>query len=126
MPLFAKNKPTKRVNFEGGWVELQHLSKGVKDEISSRLSSLFAGMDEETLKKVNSDNKDDVPTGMINVVGKVQEVEYFKLSHAIKAWSENDTPINEETVKELDEEVFNEISKAVNEMNELSKTEEKN
>lgn len=123
MALLAKNKPTKRVEFEGGYVELQYLSKGVKDEISSRLAALYKGMDRATLEKLKDSN--DLPDSMIDAVSVVQEVEYYKLSHAIKAWSE-EVPPDIENVKELDEEVFNEISAAVNEMNELGKTEEKN
>lgn len=124
MPLFAKNKPTKREEFEGGWVELQYLSKGVKDEVVSRLASLYKGMDKSTLEKLK--DSESVPDNMIDAVSKVQEVEYFKLSHAIKSWSEKDVEITFETVKELDEVVFNQISKAVNEMNELSQEETKN
>jgi hypothetical protein len=124
MPLFAKNKPTKKIEFEGGWVELQYLSKGVKDEIASRLASLYKGMDRATLERLKDTN--DVPDTMVDAVSVVQEVEYYKLSHAIKAWSEADVPINTDTVKELDEEVFDKISAAVNEMNELSKQDKKN
>lgn len=127
MPLFSKNKPTKRLEFEGGWVELQYLSKGVKDEIANRLSSMFAGMDNETLKNIGDfENKDEIPTAMVSVVGKVQEAEYYKLAHAIKAWSETDVPVNMDTVKDLDDEVFEKISKAIDEMNELKQGERKN
>lgn len=125
MAMFAKDKPTKRIDFEGGFVELQYLSKGVKDQIASELSSMFAGVDSESLKKLELDKKDEIPTAMIGVVGKVQEVEYLKLSKAIKSWSSSE-PITIETVKELDDETFNRITKEVNEMNGLSKTEEKN
>lgn len=124
MALLAKNKPTKRVEFEGGYVELQYLSKGVKDEISSRLAALYKGMDRATLEKMKDSN--DLPDNMIDAVSVVQEVEYCKLSHAIKVWSENGVPITVETVKDLDEEVFDKISKVVNEMNELGITNEKN
>lgn len=124
MPLFAKNKPTKRVEFEGGYVELQHLSKGVKDEITSRLAGLYKGMDRNTLEKIKENN--DLPDTMIDAVSVVQEVEYYKLSHAIKEWSEKDIKITIETVKDLDEDIFNKISAAVNEMNELSNQERKN
>ncbi|MDF2791308.1 MAG: hypothetical protein K0S80_4410 [Neobacillus sp.] len=124
MALFAKNKPTKKVEFDGGYVELQHLSKGVKDEIASRLAALYKGMDRATLEKMK--DTDDLPDNMIDAVSVVQEVEYYKLSHAIKSWSESEIKITIETVKDLDEEVFNKISKAVNEMNELNKQAEKN
>ncbi|WP_141434383.1 hypothetical protein [Bacillus sp. 03113] len=126
MPLFAKNKPTKRINFEGGWVELQYLSKGVKDEIASRLSSMFAGMDSQAIKRIETDNKEDVPTEMIGIIGKVQEVAYYKLSQAIKDWSESDVDITIDSVKDMDDKVFDMISKEVDSMNSLSKTDEKN
>lgn len=126
MTLFSKQKPTKRIDIGEAWVELQFLSKGVKDEISSRLSSMFEGVDSETLNKMNSENKDDIPTSMIGALSKVQEVEYYKLASAIKAWSDHNTLVSVEAVKELDEEVFNKISTAVNEMNELSKGDQKN
>ncbi|MDQ0414236.1 hypothetical protein [Mesobacillus stamsii] len=126
MALFSKNKPTKRIEFEGGWVELQYLSKGAKDEIANRLSSMFAGMDNEVLKKMDNFDKDDVPAAMIGVVGKVQEVEYYKLSNAIKSWSETDIPVTVESVKDLDDEVFDKISKAIDEMNKLKEEEIKN
>lgn len=126
MAMFAKDKPTKKIEFEGGWVELQFLPKGVKDEITNQLTSMFSSVDEATLKKIDFNNKDEVPTSMIGVVGKVQEIEYLKLSKAIKAWSASDVPISIESVKELDSVTFDLISKAVNEMNQLNKTEEKN
>jgi hypothetical protein len=126
MALFAKNKPTKRVEFEGGWVELQHISKGVKDEVISRYTSLYKGMDRATLEKLKDDGTDVVPDSMFDAVGKVQEIDYFTLSHAIKAWSESDVVITEETVKELDKEVFDQISEVVKEMNGLTQLEQKN
>lgn len=124
MGLFAKNRPTKRIDIGEDWVELQHLSKGVKDEISSRLASLYKGMDKSTLEKLQTGQ--DVPDTLIDAVSVVQEVEYYKLSHAIKAWSDQNTSITVESVKALDEGVFNNISEAVNEMNELNKEERKN
>lgn len=143
--MFAKNKPTKKLEFNGGWVELQFLSKGVKDEIASRLSSLFSGFDSETLKKIDKARKqkqentqneqqnettvkednDDIPTEVAGMVGKIQAVEYYKLTQAIKAWSE-DEAVTEDSIKELDDVVFDEISKEVDKMNELSKDEIKN
>ncbi|WP_035430861.1 hypothetical protein [Bacillus sp. UNC322MFChir4.1] len=125
MSLFAKNKPTKRVDFEGGWVELQFLSKGAKDHISSQLSNMFADMDSEAIKKMKLQNKDDIPAEMIGVIGKVQQVEYYKLSQAIRSWSEQEE-ITIETVKELNDEIFDLISKEINKMNELNLTERKN
>jgi hypothetical protein len=125
MAMFASDKPTKKLEFEGGFVELQYLSKGEKDQISNQLSSMFAGVDEETLKKLDFKDKDNVPTAMIGVVGKVQEVEYYKLSKAIKAWS-SEKEITIETVKDLEEELFDKISDEITRMNELSKGETKN
>lgn len=124
MPMFSKDRPTKRIEFDGGWVELQHLSKGIKDQIASRLSASLEGIDPAALKNLNKDSE-DMPTGMIAMVGKVQQVEYYKLSKAIKAWSA-DMAITEETVQELDDEVFSKISDEINSMNELNKTERKN
>jgi hypothetical protein len=125
LAMFSKDKPTKRIEFEGGWVDLQHLSKGVKDQITSRLSSSLEGMDAEALKKLDK-NSDEVPVGAIGMVGKVQQVEYYKLSKAIKAWSAGEVAITEESVQDLDDEVFNLISAEINKMNELSKEEIKN
>jgi hypothetical protein len=125
LAMFSKNKPTKRIEFEGGWVELQHLSKGVKDQITSRLSASLEGMDAEALKKLDK-NSDEVPVGAIGMVGKVQQVEYYKLSKAIIAWSAGEVAITEESVQDLDDEVFNLISAEINKMNELSKEEIKN
>lgn len=124
MAMFSKDKPTKRVEFEGGWVDLQHLSKGVKDQIASRLSASLEGIDPKALQGLDK-NSDEMPAGMIGMVGKVQQVEYYKLSKAIKAWSA-DTAITEESVQELDDEVFDKISEEINKMNELSKEEIKN
>lgn len=123
MPLFAKNKPTKRVEFEGGFVELQYLSKGVKDEIKGRVTSMYKGVD--IAKIQNAKNESDIPPEMFDSIPKLLEIEYYKLSNAIRSWSD-EAPINENTVKDLDEEIFNSILKSVNEMNELSPTEEKN
>lgn len=125
MAMFAKDKPTKRIDFEGGYVELQYLSKGVKNQIAAELSSMFAGMDSTSIKKSDFENKEEIPAAMIGVVGKVQEVEYLKISKAIRAWSSQD-PITIETVKELDDKVFDVIVQEVDKMNGLTKTEEKN
>jgi hypothetical protein len=128
MALFAKNKPKERVDFEGGFVELQYLSKGVKDEIKKRSTAFFTEIDPETFKKVQNgeitDDK-DLPLSTLNSVGALLEVEYFKLAHAIHSWSDS-APITEETVKEIDEEIFDRISKKIDEMNELTSTQRKN
>ncbi|MEE6450533.1 hypothetical protein RAH41_08180 [Gottfriedia acidiceleris] len=120
MALFAKNKPTKRVEFEGGWVELQFLSKGVKDEIASRLAPLHS-----ELKNIENATEEDVPEGVFDVLGQINQIEYYKVAHAIKAWSEEEE-ITEENVKALDSEVFEKISKSINDMNELSQGDKKN
>jgi hypothetical protein len=124
MPLFAKNKPTKRVDFEGGYVELQFLSKGVKDEIKSRTTSLYKGVDIKKLQSAQSES--DIPPEMFDKIPGLLEIEYYKLAHAIKAWSDAETPISEETVKEMDEEIFNMVSQKIAEMNELTPLQEKN
>lgn len=128
MPLFAKNKPTQKVEFEGGFVELQFLSKGVKNEIQSRSAALNKGMDPKTIEKLQKGETVDseLPDALFDVVGKVNAIEYYKLAHAIKSWSDSDVEINEENIKELDEPVFNQILAKVNEMNELSQKEIKN
>lgn len=126
--LFAKNKPTKTVPFEGGKVELQFLSKGVKDEIQSRLAALassLSGIDQATLEKVQKGELDSIPESMVSLIRSIKAIEYYKLAHAIKSWSE-DAEITEENVKELDEDIFNELVKTVNEMNELTPEERKN
>jgi hypothetical protein len=124
LAMFSKDKPTKRIEFEGGWVELQHLSKGIKDQIASRLSASLEGIDPKEFQNLDK-NSNDMPVGMIGMVGKVQQVEYYKLSKAIKAWSA-DLAITEESVQELDDEIFNKISDEINSMSELSKEERKN
>jgi hypothetical protein len=123
MPLFAKNKPTQRVDFDGGFVELQYLSKGVKDEIKGRTTALYKGVD---LKKLQSaKDETDIPTEMFDSIPKIMEIEYYKLAKAIVKWSD-EAPITEETVRELDEETFNLVSKKVDEMNQLTSLQEKN
>lgn len=124
MPLFAKNKPTQRENFEGGFVELQYLSKGVKDEIKARAASVYQGIDISKLQ--NAKSEADIPTEAFAKIPQLMEIEYYKLAHAIKSWSDSETPISEDTVKEMDEEIFNQVSKKVDEMNQLKPEQEKN
>jgi hypothetical protein len=127
--LFAKNKTGKKVTFDGGWVELQYLSKGVKDDYKGQLAELYSqlsGLDKETIAKMEKGDLQAVPESMAGLVAKINQLEYFKLSKAIKKWSETETPINEDTVKELDETVFDRLVKEVNEMNELTDGERKN
>lgn len=124
MSLFSKNKPTKRIDFEGGFVEIQHLSKGVKDHIRSNLAGLY-----KDLEKLNAEDLQgkELPQGieMDKILNKINEVEYYKLSQAIKSWSEN-IEITIDTVKELNDDVFSQISKEVDEMNALNEVEKKN
>lgn len=124
MPLFAKNKPTDKIEFEGGYVELQFLSKGVKDKIKSLTTSIYKGVDIKKLQSAQS--KDDIPVEMFDKIPGLLEIEYYKLAHAIKSWSDPETPINEDTVKEMDEDIFNKVSKKVDEMNQLRPDQEKN
>jgi hypothetical protein len=131
MSLFSKKQVAKKISIgEDSWVQIRPLSKGEKDEISNRLSSMFSDMDEESLKKIqeaenNKEKEQELPTEMLNVLKKIQEVSYFKLSKAIKNWSEEED-ITEETVKDLDDEIFDMISEEIDAMNKLSKGEEKN
>jgi hypothetical protein len=125
MSLLSKNKPTERVNFDGGYVELQFLSKGVKDKIQTDLAALYEDL--EKIQKIhNVKEGEELPKDInMDVLAKINEVEYYKLSRAIKSWSE-DEPINEETVKGLDDEIFDQITSKINEMNTLNKAEIKN
>jgi hypothetical protein len=127
MSLMSKNKPTKRISFEGGFVELQHLPKGVKSEYQSRMAGLLKDMGNVNLNDLKNDKEKEIPED-INVDGllsKINQAEYYKLSKAIKSWSEEED-ITELTVQELDEDVFAKISEAIDEMNELSTGDKKN
>jgi hypothetical protein len=128
--MFAKNKPTKIVTFEDGKysITLQHLPKGIKDDYNSRLAELslgLKGISKEVLEKIE-ENMDKIPDSMAAIVGKINQLEYFKLANAIREWSEKEVPITEETVKELDEDVFNELVKEVDKMNGLTVEQRKN
>lgn len=127
MPLFSKNKPTNRVEFEGGWVELQYLSKGVKSEYQNRMAGLLKDMGSIDMSKLKESNEQDIPSDIDfdSLLKKVNQAEYYKLSKAIKSWSEEEA-VTEETVQDLDEELFDLISEKINEMNELTAVEEKN
>ena len=124
----AKNKPTKTVYFgdtKDDFVVLQHLSKGVKDSYNSQLAELslsLKGVDAAALEKMDVNS---LPESVATVVGKINELEYYKLTHAIKKWSEEEE-VSEEAVKGLDEEVFIKLVEEVNKMNELGQTERKN
>jgi hypothetical protein len=125
MSLFAKNKPSKRLDLlEGQWVELQHLSKGIKESFKSELADLFKGID---IKK--GENGEEQPDGKSlpdSFVDKIAQINYRKLEKAIKSWSAEGVPVTVENIKELDEEAFDKILEAVNGMNELSDVERKN
>lgn len=128
--MFAKNKPVKRVNLnDGQWVDLQHLSKGIKDSFKNALAGGLNGGMEISLEGDNAK-----PKGISlseNFLEKINEINYRKMVAAIKDWSAKDgegnkVPIDEEMVKELDEETFDKILEEINGMNELSAVEEKN
>jgi hypothetical protein len=128
MALMSKNKPTKRIEFDGGFVELQHLSKGIKDEYQSRMAALakeLGDIDEEKIKSSKESGEIPKEFNADSVLRKVNEAEYYKLSKAIKSWSEQEE-INDQTVRELDGEVFAKISSAIDEMNELRASDKKN
>jgi hypothetical protein len=117
--MFAKNKPTKRINFsDENWVEIQYLSKGQKNAFASKLAELFKG------QEFDGDGNDNKRLPDVSVA-KIHEVEYEKMVASIKAWSaEEDITI--ENVQALDDSVYEEISNKIKEMNELSEEEEKN
>jgi restriction endonuclease Mrr len=150
MSLFSKNKPTKRVDFTGGYVELGYLSKGVKDDLQNQLLEAVKGVDPRILEKLESDTKqkkelevqdvqetqvgaeelenkpiptlseDNVSTSDIPVelLTSLSNMANYALSKAIQSWSEK-VDINIETVRELDEDVFNKIVDEVNLMNNM-------
>jgi hypothetical protein len=126
--LFAKNKPTKTIYFDDAkenFVVLQHLSKGAKDNYTGQLAELslsMKGVNKETFENMDIDK---LPDGMGTLVKKINELEYEKVAAAIKKWSAAED-ITVDSVKELDEDVFVEISKTVDEMNKLTELERKN
>lgn len=128
MALMAKNKPTKKVFFGDNNednVVLQYLSKGVKDSYNSQLAELslsLKGVDPEALEKMDTST---LPDSMAAVVGKINELNYYKLACAIKSWTAEEE-VSEEAVKALDEEVFNKLIEEVDKMNDLGQTERKN
>lgn len=128
MALMAKNKPTKKIPFgenNEDFVVLQYLSKGVKDSYTSQLAELslsLKGVDATALEKMDVNS---LPESMAKVVGKINELNYYKLACAIKSWSAEEE-VSEEAVKDLDEEIFNKLIEEVDKMNELEFTERKN
>jgi hypothetical protein len=124
--LFAKNKPTERLTFGDDYIELQHLSKGVLDEIKSRSIKTFAQAGPEALKAMQTAKSDaDMPAEMLAQSGEMLKVQHYKVAQAIVKWS-SEEPVNEDTVKALDEDVFMQVSAKVDEMNQLKETERKN
>lgn len=124
--LFAKNKPTEKLPFGDDYVELQYLSKGVLDEIKSRSLQAFASAGPEAMKAMQSAKSDeDMPAELLSSVSGLMEIQHYKVSKAVVKWS-SEEPINEESVKALDEDVFVQISNKVDEMNKLSSLERKN
>jgi hypothetical protein len=126
--LFAKNKPTERIDFGNEYVELQFLSKGIKDQIQSQITSILKEVDPKSLSKLSNislesgELPEEIPYDMVD---KIQEIEYYKLSKAIVKWSAGDE-ISIESIKELDEEVFEAIKHKVDEMSKLKEQERKN
>ena len=125
--LFAKNKPTETVKLGGeDFVELQHLSKGVLDEIKGRTIAAFADAGPNAIRAIqNAKDDSDIPPELIGSSGKMLEIQHYKVSKAIIKWSSPE-PITEQTVKELDESVFLEILAKVDSMNRLTEIERKN
>lgn len=126
--LFSKNQTGEKLTFDGGWVELKPLSKGAKDTLQTRLTQLtqvIKGIDDDTLKKLQSGEIQEVPEFLTDVIKEINKVNYFKLASSIKTWSE-DAPINEETVQELSPEIFDQLITKVDEMNSLTPLERKN
>lgn len=125
MALFAKNKPTKRIEFEGGWVELQYLSKGVKDDIQKSILEALKGVDIKQLDQISDKDKElpkELPVDMVN---KITDTDYVAVYNSIKSWSESE-PITIDSVRELDDEIFEKILKEVKKMNKLELEERKN
>ena len=126
--LFAKEKPVKKIPFGDSWVTLQHLSKGQKDEIKSMLTELYTklkDLDQETIEKMQNGESTEIPDALKSVYREISQVQYFKVTQAIKSWSAEEEP-TEENVKALDESVFDVLSAEVDKMNELAEVERKN
>lgn len=127
--LFARDLKTEKVTFDGGWVELMPLSKGALDEYQSRLTELTSklkGVSKEQLQAIGNKEINDIPAFMVEVVREIKNLEYFKLSQAIKKWSETEVEITEDSIKELAVNIFDELVDKVNEMNSLTDTQRKN
>jgi hypothetical protein len=126
--LFAKNKPTKKMTFGDDWVELQHLSKGAKDNYQAKqivLVSKLKSIDEATMKKIEAGDISSIPENMENIATDIMSLKYEMVTSAIVKWSSLEE-ITENNVKALDEAVFDEIENAISEMNTLNENERKN
>jgi division protein CdvB (Snf7/Vps24/ESCRT-III family) len=126
--LFAKNKPTKKEIFGDDYVILRHLSKGELDEYKARLAELSAQLQtigKENIDKMGNGDITAVPESMGDIMKSIQSLEIYKVTTSIVKWSVEED-VNEENVKALDEEVFNKLSAAVDEMNKLKELERKN
>ncbi|MGM0882597.1 MAG: hypothetical protein ACQEXQ_16340 [Bacillota bacterium] len=122
--MFSKNKPTKRVDLgDGNWVELQYLSKGMKNSFKSDAADVYKYLEVELDENGKPKEGMKLPEGAI---GKINGIQYRRMAAAIRAWSAADIPVTIEGVQELDEEIFDLIDNAITEMNELSAKEEKN
>lgn len=125
MGLFAKNRPTKRIDLgNGDWVELQYLSKGIKDELKNEAAGVINDL------KINANDGKLKGDGEISISGdsfkKLKEVEIRQMVAAIAEWSETEAEINFENVKGLSDEPYEKILEAILEMNELKEEEVKN
>jgi hypothetical protein len=126
MGLFAKNRPTKRIELgTGDWVELQLLSKGIKDDLKSEVMALLKDFQID----INASNGQLTPKSGLSISGeflqKTKEVEYKQIVAAIAKWSE-DAEINVENIKALSDEAYDKILEEIAKMNELSEEERKN
>lgn len=124
----AFSSKTEKVEFVGGWVELKLLSKGAKNQYQARMSSLLKDLGDVDAEQLKNAKEEEIPTNidLEAILNKTNQAEYFLLSKAIKSWSDTETPITEETVQELEEDLFDTLMAKVQEMNKLSPGEEKN
>lgn len=124
--LFSKSKPTETLTFGDSFVELQHLSKGVLDEIRSRSIKAFSTAGPAALAAMqNAKDESQMPAELLAQTGEMLKIQQYKVAQAIKTWSA-DEPVTEDNVRALEPSVFDEISKKVDEMNQLSQIERKN
>jgi hypothetical protein len=128
MALFSSSKPTEKVEFVGGWVELKLLSKGAKNQYQVMMSSLLKDLGQVNTEKLKNAKEEEIPENidLEVLLNKTNQANYFLLSKAIKSWSEKDVDINEESVQDLDEETFDLLMEKVQQMNKLSAGDEKN